>query len=327
MRTNALLSIDVVSDTLRQGYGFAATALTRLGSDIADTFSFEAAGARYVAKFHRIDTVTTLELFDWQGGVQQLLSAAGQPVPSCITAFNGHSAFARDDDQGSVAVQVMGWHAGEPLLQVTTDPPLHRRLGVTAGRFHKALQFAPLPPSLVIHDWDVRRLEERLRDCVSRLPRSRTREICGWALDALELSRTTERLGELPAAIIHQDLNDSNILLTPQREVACILDFGDMTFGPRVAEVAVLAAYVSRRSEDPARAIDEVLGGFISEVAIEEAETEVVVPLVTGRLALNLASNALRLGAGHRAEYANERIAGSLEALERLASSALPSDA
>ncbi|MGV9194749.1 phosphotransferase [Microbacterium sp. MC2] len=318
-----MLTAEDVADVLRRGYELDPIELSRLGSEIADTFLVVTGGGRYVVKAHHVDTDDALRVFEWQGEVQRLLHATGQPVPDCVLARDGRVTYADRSAPTSFAVLVMEWADGQPLIQVEADSALLHRIGAAAGRFHRTLQSAPPPPVASLHDWDVRRLEERLETCIPLLGASSVQQACAWALGVLKSSHAMERLAALPAAMIHQDLNDSNILLTPERGIAAILDFGDMTSGPRVAEVAVLAAYLSRRASDPAPAIGDVLAGFESEVPMDVAETSVVMPLVAGRLALNLASNALRVRAGRRAEYANERITGSYETLERLSAAGL----
>src|SRR6185295_9073524 len=74
------------------------------------------------------------------------------------------------------------------------------------------------------------------------------------------------RWAKLPAQIIHNDANDYNVLVAgrpdePDRAVG-LIDFGDLVFTARVAEVAIAAAYAMLPAADPLAAAAAVVAGY-----------------------------------------------------------------
>lgn len=98
--------------------------------------------------------------------------------------------------------------------------------------------------------------------------------------------------------INHGDLNDHNILLQKtnttdenakeQYQVSGILDFGDMSYGYYVFEVAITIMYMMIESKDPLPVGGYVLAGFESVIPLTKEEKEVIFTLVCCRFAQSL---------------------------------------
>ncbi|MEE6511919.1 hypothetical protein FKM82_018792, partial [Ascaphus truei] len=98
--------------------------------------------------------------------------------------------------------------------------------------------------------------------------------------------------------INHGDLNDHNILLQKshlssentqnQYKVSGILDFGDMSCGYYVFEVAITIMYMMIESNDPLHVGGYVLNGFESIVPLTSEEREALFILVNCRFAQSL---------------------------------------
>lgn len=91
----------------------------------------------------------------------------------------------------------------------------------------------------------------------------------------------------LPKAIIHNDLNDGNILIE-RRQVAAIIDFGDMLESYRVCELANLLAYTMLNRKPIVSILAEITGAYIEHVPLSELELEVLIDFILLRLALSL---------------------------------------
>src|SRR5699024_3787 len=103
--------------------------------------------------------------------------------------------------------------------------------------------------------------------------------------------RVVPVLDDLPHAVIHNDANDHNVLVTGDR-VTGLLDFGDAVWAPVVNEVAVGCAYAMLDADDPHTVADAVVSGFGQQRPLSPAERAVLPDLIRVRLATSVAISA-----------------------------------
>lgn len=92
--------------------------------------------------------------------------------------------------------------------------------------------------------------------------------------------------------IIHGDLNDQNIIVTPvgngNHEVSGILDFSLLTNGCYVFEVAIEIMYLMLENRSPLDVGGVVLAGWESIMVLNEDERDSLFLLVPGRFCQSL---------------------------------------
>lgn len=294
------------------------TRIERLGSELASTFRIEASGSTYAAKLQSAadgeGAVTR-----WRSEVMHQLSAHAHPVPALLMTRSGETVGFTDVDGAPISVQVMDWIPATPYGEMPVDMRLGAGLGRAAAAMHLTLQHMPLPPARITHAWDACRVDDVIDQHLSRVQDPEIRRIGSAALD-LHARHIAPLREELPVTLVHQDLHDANVLVDAQGEVAAILDFDDMLVGWRVAEPAILAAYLARNLSDPTEAIRDVAAGWSEIVPFTEAEQAVLASLAAVRLALNCVVWSTRTGTD-RAAYAHARQRGSARAFTALAAS------
>lgn len=92
-------------------------------------------------------------------------------------------------------------------------------------------------------------------------------------------------LAGLPGQVIHNDLSPSNILVDEAgRHPVGILDFGDMVYAPRIAEIAVAASYQMGRCPDPLGVLQAMVAGYETITPLSRDERTHVLDLVLARL-------------------------------------------
>ncbi|MEM7763536.1 MAG: phosphotransferase, partial [Pseudomonadota bacterium] len=100
-----------------------------------------------------------------------------------------------------------------------------------------------------------------------------------------------ERLGQLPAQAIHNDLNEHNLFCTTPAnaapQLAGIIDFGDMIAAPRVVDVAIAAAYLMLQSEQPITALNRFVAAYAAQHPLDESEIALIWPLALTRMAVS----------------------------------------
>ncbi len=100
-------------------------------------------------------------------------------------------------------------------------------------------------------------------------------------------------LSRLRVSLIHNDVNDHNLLVDGSR-VSAILDFGDMLESYMVCEVAHAACYLMLDEADPLGVAREVARGYQAVNPLDRAELSVLYDLIRLRLALSVTLSAYR---------------------------------
>ncbi|MEW1960547.1 phosphotransferase [Kineococcus sp. NPDC059986] len=310
------LSSREIRDVVGDFYGLRPVAVTALDSELSAVAELDLGSTRGVFKAVRYSPVD-LDLARWRVGAVEHLYRAGVPVGRTFRNRDGELVSVVTTGSGPVIAHVSEWLLGVPLEDTEATPALLAHVGETAAAVARGLESWPEPPSEVSHLWDLVRTSETLAEASPWVSDPRTREVVQSA--ASRFAETVEPvILTLPRATVHHDLHDSNLLTDPVAGVVSgVLDFGDMVEGPRVAELAVAAAYASRGAADPTRAFLQVAQGWGRNVQLSDAEIGVVFDAGIARLAVNAAVWASRRDTG-RAGYAHARSQRSTSALTAL---------
>jgi hydroxylysine kinase len=305
---------------LKLHYGIAADTIDVVSGEIA-TVCRVASGPRLLA-FKAIPAPgDAAALFRWQTSAMITLARQGLPVPAVQLDVSGQPAVELLISGRRILIQVSEWLTDPPLRDVPVDPPLLRAVGEIAARVNLALSELTAPaPEVTRHSWELIRTGETVRGLLDQVAEPGIAALARRAVATFD-SELVPLLARLPWTVVHHDLHDSNLLVGEgshgERAVTGILDFGDMTYGPRLAELAVAATYGARNSPDPRSALLDVAAGWAAVGPITSDETLGLLPAVISRLATNVTVWASRMS-GPRAQYARDRMAGADETLDAL---------
>jgi hydroxylysine kinase len=305
-----------VEKILRLHYGVTADAIDVVSGEIA-TVCRVASGPRLLA-FKAIPAPDddAAGLVRWQTSAMIELARQGLPVPAVQLDVSGQPLVDLTSGR-RVLIQVSEWLIDPPLVDVPVDPPLLRAVGEMAARVHLALSEFPPPPAPTRHPWELIRTSDTVHGLLDQVHEPR---LAALALRAVAIfdQDLAPLLARLPWTVLHHDLHDSNLLIGEgphgRRVVSGILDFGDLTYGPRLAELAIAAAYGARNSADPQSAVLDVAAGWAEVGPLTSDETLGLLPAVISRLTTNVTVWASRMS-GPRAQYARNRMAGADETL------------
>lgn len=95
----------------------------------------------------------------------------------------------------------------------------------------------------------------------------------------------------LRRSLIHNDVNDHNLLLDDQR-VGAILDFGDMVESYTICELAHAAAYLLLDRPDPLAIAAQLTSGYVAAYPLRAVELRALYDFVRLRLALSVTLSA-----------------------------------
>ena len=105
-----------------------------------------------------------------------------------------------------------------------------------------------------------------------------------------------EKYKQLRKSIIHNDINDNNIIVSEDLKapnINGIIDFGDCTHTQLINEVAILCTYAIIGSKNPLISACEVLEGFNNSLKIKEEEIDFLYDLILMRITVSLIKSSL----------------------------------
>ena len=252
---------------------------------------------------------TDVSVLDFQSKVLRALEQLPDVrVPHLVRSRSGEPVEELTD--GRLA-RVFTWVPGTPLSSSPRPPETADSIGRAAGSIVEALADLDHPAADRELAWDVRRAAAVIGDLASAVRDPQRRRILEDVARRIDQSP----LDGLPTQVIHNDLNDDNVLLENDRVVG-VIDVGDTIRSVRIAEAAIAATYAMLDQEDPVSVGAAVVRGFAAVVPVTEEEASALLDLVMARLATSVAMSAAR-GDANPHHIVSETAAWDL--LERLA--------
>lgn len=138
-------------------------------------------------------------------------------------------------------------------------------------------------------EWDIQCLD-LVYPYLEDIPLARDRNTVRYFLLQFE-ENVKPQLPWLRKSFIYNDANEWNVLLRDNQDLA-LIDFGDLTFGPLVQEVAIAITYAVYDKEEYLEWALEVVKGYHSIIPLEEVELKVLYYFIAARLCLSVCNAA-----------------------------------
>jgi len=194
-------------------------------------------------------------------------------------------------------LRILTYLPGRFLADIEDRPPaLLKRLGRFIGTLDRALAGFHHPAAHRRLLWDLKNAGD-IRPFTVHIGDRRRRHIVEHHLDRFT-EEVLPRLSRLPAAVIHNDANDHNLLVRSGRRGAPIpvglIDFGDMVHSQRIHELAIAAAYAMMGQPEPLKAAAAVVAGYRTVLPLQPEELDVLFTLINIRLCISVSLSAFR---------------------------------
>ena len=311
---------EIVAARLSDFYGLPDAELSFLGGELDRNYRVSTSdGRHFLAKLRtKADRSGQLQ---WQKDI--LLHLADRPLgvaaPTLVRTVDDHLDVGIDVASERWLLTVLDWVPGTDMVRVPEhSADLLVDIGATAARVTKALEGFQSTSIHTTHHWDITRSAEVIEECLALDP-----DLAGNAdaRTALQwFKRIEPMLSTLPSAMVHNDLNDNNVLVGERdgaQRVVGVLDFNDALYTVRVAEPAIAGAYAMLRKDDPLTAMGMVILGYHSVTPLTDDELTVAYPLAAARLAVQALTWGLR-GQATPTAYGAMRMQNTLPALHRI---------
>lgn len=306
---------------IQQHYGLTVVEQRLLGGEVDQNVWVRTdVGLEYLFK---VSTGQLDEALIWQQTVLDHLEldAPHIPVPRLVPSTEGLSMLPLDLADGACVVRLLTWLPGKMFAELGELPAsLLTELGEVAGHLTESLARLPVESAVHSHHWDIRRSRDAVTESLPFVESERDRRDVSYLMAGFD--GALDRLNSFPTGVVHQDLNDFNVLALPDASghlvISGVLDVNDALLTARVAEVAIAAAYAMLRQDDPLSAAASVVAGFDSVAPLSSDEISVLFPLAIARLCVN-ATTWTRRTAEANHPYGEQRMEHTWPTLRKLA--------
>ena len=287
----------------RQHWGLDVDAADELPGERDRNFALRTAGgARFVLKVANAgEREATLR--QQEAALRAVAERAPDVVcPRVVPSCEGAGLVRAEIAGATHFVRLVGWVEGTPLANVRPHTiELLRSAGEMVARVDAALVGVEVEPAPPEFGWELLHASAVIEARAGAISAPARRELVLRA--AADFAAALRAHGaELPAAAIHNDANDYNVLVgalptgrlaARERRAIGLLDFGDMVASRRVFGLAVAAAYAllggqDEEGGDPLHAATAVVAGYASVTPLTPDEVACLWAAIRARLAVSV---------------------------------------
>ncbi|WP_431218490.1 phosphotransferase [Leifsonia xyli] len=276
--------------------------ITELGSNQDRNFRIDTGGERYVLKL--ANPVFSADELRAQNAALTALGESGIRIPEVVRSVDGEELVEVEVRGVALLARVLRYLEGEPLTEVGRPTPEQlRTLGRLAGRVAGGLAELRHPGLDRTTQWDARISGEVVDLLLEHVEQPAKRAAVREATDAA-LSRIEPLRVRLRVQAVHGDVTDDNIVLGD--DGPGVIDFGDVSDGWLVAELAATVASALHHVPDEPLAVLEVIEAFHAEAPLDDADLAALWPLVVLRGAVLVVSGEQQVALEADNVYADE---------------------
>jgi 4-aminobutyrate aminotransferase-like enzyme/Ser/Thr protein kinase RdoA (MazF antagonist) len=227
-------------------------------------------------------SVTAAEL-EAQSAAAELIAAHGVRVPRAVPPHAEGTTVAVEVDGVSMVARLMEFLPGDTLSGGRhLSPVALRAIGALAARVDRALAGFSAPAAERTHQWDLRHAPAAIAELLPHVTdpglRDRLRAIADEAWAAVERHASALRV-----QFIHGDLTDDNVVSADGRLPDGVIDLGDLNRTWRVGELAITVSSLLHHDGVDLPAAMHAVRAYHDALPLDDAELDVLWPLVVVR--------------------------------------------
>lgn len=182
------------------------------------------------------------------------------------------------------AARILTYLPGKTLRSARRSSQQRAACGRLAARLGVALQSFTHPAAERFLIWDLRHLGRTAR-LLNELQDFPARETVVELIVKID-ARIASEFPHLRQQVIHNDLNDMNLLIDSHNEaiVAGVIDFGDLVHTALIADVAIVAADQIAVGQQPRDSIADIVMAYHDTTPLLPQELAMLNPLIAGRV-------------------------------------------
>ena len=282
-------SSEDAKNILQQHYGIAATATRPLPSELDRNFKIQTGGEQYVFKIAH--SSVSERVLDLQTQTLRHLGATLDIFPEVISAKDGADMIRIGAaNGGSYRARLLRYIEGVPLSDFRPhSDDLLADIGRQLGRLSAAMQSFRHAAKRKAYRWHIGNLSD-VAGYAEDVPPEKKALLAHFL--RLYEAEVKPALPTLRHSHSYNDPNDTNILIraagSAAPRVAGMIDFGDMVYGPAIADLAVALAYIMMGDERPLDKAAPVVRAYHEEFPLTEDEIRLLYALIAARLCLSV---------------------------------------
>ena len=254
-------------------------------------------GSVYVLKVMRADCDAAFVSLLCAAHAHTRQRDAAVPVAGIVPTLEGRDWCLRKDASGADRiVWLLSWLDGTEYARFRPHAlSLAADVGTSLARLDRALADFAHPAVHRDFKWNLLQAEW-IAGHLGAIADAERRTLVARALNRYRALKKPALLAQ-PLSVIHNDLNDYNLLVGRSADgvpaVTGILDFGDITAGPLVAEIAITGAYLALEHPRPERALAAFVAAYHRVTPLDGAQVDLIWPLLLTRLAVSVVNSAV----------------------------------
>lgn len=298
-----MISISEVKQIALSNYGITVEAKKLPGYEDENYKLTTLSDDSFILKIYRAEESAAFLKFQ-NAALQHLASKKPSiHLPKVITNSDGNLLSSIPSENQKRVVRLLSWVEGRLWAKVNPKTEsLRYQLGMQAGILTKALLDFTHPEADRVFDWDLANVswtQEHLH-----LFSSEEKKIVSHFQQLYQQLQNTYQ--SLPKSIVHNDVNDYNILVSEDLKtpkVSGIIDFGDLIRTQTVNDLAIVLAYAIMDVPDPLEASLDVLKGYNEQYNFSEGELKCLYVLTGMRLVNSMTKAAIHKVADPSSAY------------------------
>jgi hydroxylysine kinase len=283
--SSVAVSVEDAEKLARERYGLTAT-VTRLTGERDENFKLSCAdGAQYVLKIASAAEEPAVTDLPTAALLHLERTDPDLPCPRVIRNLEGATQFRHEDGEGRQrTVRMLTYLPGKTLRSSVRSRAQRVACGRIAARLGLALRDFTHPAARRPLIWDLRNVGKTLA-LLEEVPTLPEKDAITGLLERVDML-TAIRFQRLRHQVIHNDLNDLNLLVDPLDEtvISGVIDFGDLVHTALVADVAIVAADQIATGGSVRDSIADIVMAYHETVPLLPPELVLLNPLIAGRI-------------------------------------------